>query len=107
MTAQGGLLLHEASGARPLVEEGERFFLAVLAALEADLQQVIQRLPDDRARPQAEVSHHLVSVDGRAYALQVLLGGEARDAFFERVHRDRELARAHLVARRGVTANQP
>src|SRR5439155_12800779 len=67
---------------------------------------MIERFADDWSGLHAEVAHHLVPVDRRADALEVLFRGEARDPLLKRVHRNRELARAHLVAGRRVAPNE-
>src|SRR5690606_9539950 len=70
----------------PRVEPGERLVAPERALLEAQLEQVFERLADGAARADAEVRHHLVAVEVGADAVDLLLAAQRGDALLELVH---------------------
>ena len=60
--------------------------MADLALVEADLEEVGERLADERAGPDAEVLHHLRAVELGPDRGQLLGRGELGDARLELVH---------------------
>ena len=75
---------------------------AELALVEADLEEVGQRLPDQRARADAEVLHHLAAVELGPDRGQLLGLGQLGDARLEVVHPLRQPGRLLRVAGRAV-----
>ncbi len=91
---------------RPLVEQDERLVALDRAAVQTELHQVLERLPDDRPGRDAEVLHDLLAVERWPHRVQVLLLGQPSDPLLQVVLQRRELLGLEPVLRRAVGARE-
>src|SRR5262249_47030470 len=86
----------------PGVEARVGVRLGKRALVEADLEEVGQRVADVAARADAEVVHHLLAVEVGPDGVELLLLLELLDADLELVHAPGQVRGLALVARRAV-----
>src|SRR6266511_130297 len=72
-------LRSDPASARPLVQQPVGLLLADRASFDALIQEILEGLPDQRPRGDAQALHDLVPVQGRAKLLEVLLFAESGD----------------------------
>src|SRR5437899_3195192 len=70
----------------PLVQPSVRLLLAERPLVEAQLQQMIERLAHDRTGTNAEVRHHLVAVEIGTDRVELLLAAQLLDLGLELLH---------------------
>src|SRR5215510_4645099 len=91
---------------RPRGEPAVGLVLAHRALVEADLEEVIERLADERTRLHTEERHHLPAVERRPNAIEFLLLAQLRDARFELVDTPVQRTRLRLVACGAVLSHE-
>ncbi len=100
-------LRFEAVLAGPLVQRRYRLFARQRPAIEAQVEQVVVGLTNQRTWLQLELAHDLVAVEVRADLVEVLLDRELGDPLLERVVRRGQRLGLSDVAGRAVGAGQP
>ena len=81
-------------------------FLVHRALVEAELEEEVECIADDRPGLDAEERHHPPAVEGRPDAIELLLLAQPRDALLELVDAPVQRPRLRLVPRRAVLTDE-